>query len=291
MTARNMFALANVSTDEWGAVANYDPATHGGAREGNDQLFVHHPGTDYGAAVDAGDASAERNALRKIEKNAMSGEYWGTPYDIHVGQSGTIYAGRGLARSGATSGDVDKDHTSNNDEGEAVLVLISPNGTMTEACKASLARLFDAHGGSVIGHKDAGGIVTACPGDDRLKFIAAYKDGSVTPTPKPAPKPAKNWTKPENDYPTWTEELVKNLPTLKKRTNLNTATDDDRVAQGLLAAAGVLSISENTSGDRFDGKFGASTESAVKAFQKKKKLGVDGVIGKNTWTALLGGSR
>lgn len=36
-----------------------------------------------------------------------------------------------------------------------------------------------------------------------------------------------------------------------------------------------------------DGSFGSGTEMAVKAFQQDKKLEVDGVVGKNTWTALL----
>lgn len=38
-----------------------------------------------------------------------------------------------------------------------------------------------------------------------------------------------------------------------------------------------------------DGKFGAKTEEAVKAFQRDNGLTPDGVIGKNTWNALLSG--
>ncbi len=37
-----------------------------------------------------------------------------------------------------------------------------------------------------------------------------------------------------------------------------------------------------------DGSFGTATENAVKAFQKARKLSVDGIVGKDTWTALLG---
>ena len=37
-----------------------------------------------------------------------------------------------------------------------------------------------------------------------------------------------------------------------------------------------------------DGEFGADTDKAVREFQRKKGLDPDGVIGKNTWSALLG---
>lgn len=38
-----------------------------------------------------------------------------------------------------------------------------------------------------------------------------------------------------------------------------------------------------------DGAFGSGTHKATVSFQKKKKLGADGIIGKNTWTALFKG--
>ena len=52
-------------------------------------------------------------------------------------------------------------------------------------------------------------------------------------------------------------------------------------AQMRLKAAGFLK-------DTADGVFGETTYAAVKAFQKSRKLTVDGKIGKNTWTALMG---
>lgn len=97
------------------------------------------------------------------------------------------------------------------------------------------------------------------------------------PTPKPEPKPEKNWT----------EKIVDELPLLKQRTDLHRASEADRVLQGLLVSHGVLDLRPNLDGDRFDGKFGKSTDAAVRKFQSRKGLTVDGVVGKNTWSALL----
>ena len=38
-----------------------------------------------------------------------------------------------------------------------------------------------------------------------------------------------------------------------------------------------------------DGSFGPATDSAVRSFQSKKGLTVDGIVGKKTWTRLLAG--
>lgn len=114
------------------------------------------------------------------------------------------------------------------------------------------------------------------------------KDTEVPPpaepedSPKPAPKPVASIG--------WTEALVKNLPTLRRRDDLSRANANERRLQGLLAAAGVLPIGPNVDrAGRFDGKFGPSTERAVRAFQTRRSITVDGIVGRQTWTNLLGG--
>ena len=52
-----------------------------------------------------------------------------------------------------------------------------------------------------------------------------------------------------------------------------------KTLQGLLICNGY-----STNG--FDGVFGSGTQTAVKSYQKKKGLTVDGIAGKNTFTAL-----
>lgn len=75
----------------------------------------------------------------------------------------------------------------------------------------------------------------------------------------------------------WTDTIVNNLPTLR----MDDSGTAVRILQGLLVAHGhKITV---------DGSFGAKTRTAVRSFQRSKSVtgGVDGVVGRHTWSALL----
>jgi len=74
----------------------------------------------------------------------------------------------------------------------------------------------------------------------------------------------------------FTSDFVKKLPTLK----LNSCTEIVKCMQGLLFVHGL-------NPQAFNGIFNDDTLKAVKEFQGMKRLKQDGVVGENTWTALL----
>jgi hypothetical protein len=98
-------------------------------------------------------------------------------------------------------------------------------------------------------------------------------------TPKPSnPTSPSKPTAPKPSTSDWTQELIMSLPTLRRGSEGGSV----KRLQGLLHAAGQRDSA-------IDGDFGPGTERAVKDFQRAKKLGVDGIVGRNTWTKLIKG--
>ena len=110
-------------------------------------------------------------------------------------------------------------------------------------------------------------------------YIAGYghplysdADGAAaTPTPSPAPVPSL-------------KTCDAKAPLLKKGDTGNTVKN----SQALLISKGYACGGRIVQGGEVpDGDFGPTTEKSVKSFQSLKKLGTDGIIGSDTWTALL----
>jgi peptidoglycan hydrolase-like protein with peptidoglycan-binding domain len=74
---------------------------------------------------------------------------------------------------------------------------------------------------------------------------------------------------------TWTS-LLGTLPTLQLGASGQAASN----LQALLLVHG-------SDPHGIDGNFGPGTDAAVRAFQQGSGLGVDGIVGRETWTALL----
>lgn len=75
---------------------------------------------------------------------------------------------------------------------------------------------------------------------------------------------------------TWTEDIVKQLPTLKR----GSRGEHVETLQGLLQARSHPEV-------KIDGDFGPITETAVKAVQKWGGTTADGIVGPKTWPVLL----
>ncbi len=111
---------------------------------------------------------------------------------------------------------------------------------------------------------------------DASPNITPIPKGAVLTTPTPYVTEAPKHTPPPSSAPTKAPPAVKKYPTLfvgEKGTNV-------RKLQEKLKELGYLE-------DKVDGAYGRNTQEAVKAFQKKHGLEVDGVAGNQTQTMLF----
>lgn len=85
------------------------------------------------------------------------------------------------------------------------------------------------------------------------------------------------------------DDLVSVADAIRSKTSesdqiMNGSTGKDVRAMQIL----LLRYGYSVGGAGADGVFGSGTESGVRAFQRKKSLAEDGIVGSKTWSALLG---
>jgi hypothetical protein len=120
-----------------------------------------------------------------------------------------------------------------------------------------------------------------CPGTARVPQVPLVIEGIQSgppPTPVPAPLP------PSSEFDL--EPLLATLPTIDFRPAASGSVVRHYLVdniQGLLAGTQYGPANPGT----IDGVGGQKTLQAVKNFQTMKKLDVDGVVGPNTWSALI----
>lgn len=216
-------------------------------------IFLHH-------------AAAKECTPDQIHQWHLNNGWAGIGYNYFIRKDGTIYTGRTELQCGA--------HTSGyNTSGMGICCEGNFEiETMPAAQKKALIDLLwdlqRRYGKLPIkAHRDVN--ATACPGKNfPMAEILAAVEGTAKAEPAAKKETASNKT----------EVCNVELKVLGKGDKGNSV----KALQLLLIGNGY-----NCGGYGADGDFGAGTDASVRAYQKAKGLGVDGLVGAKTWGALL----
>lgn len=207
-------------------------------------------------------------AIKRIEKNhvARPKENMSTlGYNFLIDKWGRIWEGRGFGiRNGANG-------SSSNDTSFSVCLLVGVEDNklpqvMVDAIRSLRIEIERRTKNEIVvrGHRDH--ISTSCPGEQVYRQIKrgmfSKAPTGAAPAPEVEPKPA-----------------AKKTDCTKQTQRMGSKGACVRELQNLLLAKGMKP-------GPADGVFGPKTAAAVRAFQKKSKLTVDGVVGPITWAAL-----
>ena len=219
----------------------------------------------------------------------------GIGYHFFVRKDGSIYRGRPEDTVGAHASGANNDSIGICAEGKYMTETMPD--VQKQAIIELVAYLLNKYKISIVlRHKDV--TATDCPGDNYpFTEIVAGANGATSVTLAPQPTPAPSLA-PVDD---WVKRLQEELnsqfgaglvvdgingpktlnacPTVKKGAKGNVT----RLIQERLNSVG-FNIST-------DGIFGTNTYNAIKVFQKNRGLTQDGIVGKNTWSWLLEGTK
>ena len=257
------------------------------------EFWLHHSVT----SAPANSTSAERAAMRQLEDIGHASFGGGISYTYVLPPSGRIYEGHSLHRRGA--------HTGGHNTVSAAFSLMGnydAGDRVTDAQMNAIARQMVAlhKAGKATrhtlngGHRDTG-FATACPGRHAYPLIseinrranALWAGGKIpsgsggaqsAPAPKPAAKPKPSTSKaPKFPLPAghWYGVESSN----PKNHSGYYAKDRAGIKQWQ------AQMKKRGWKITVDGRFGKQSASVALAFQKEKRLSVDGAVGASTWAA------
>ncbi|GAB3509107.1 peptidoglycan recognition protein family protein [Amycolatopsis cihanbeyliensis] len=236
-----------VSRSEWGARSPRNVSRSITPQHGG--VTVHY--------VDAGNIARQNHdecagQVRAIQNHHMDGKEWSDiAYTYLVCIHDYIFAGRGTGVRTAANGT-----TSGNQNWYAVCGLVGGADPVPDelvaAYRAAIARLRGAGGAAeeINGHRDH--LATSCPGD---RLYALVRDDSLDPRQAAVPP----WPGVYLSYPPITYH--RSVTVWQRR---------------MRELGWSLTV---------DGAYGPGSKSACTAFQRERGLGVDGIVGQNTWDA------
>jgi hypothetical protein len=248
-----------IARGQWGAKFGRGNATSGAKPE----FYVHHSAARR--LSPASTPEQEAAEVRRIEAYHAGGLTVANPrvgYTFLVAPSGRVYEGTGWDRVGA--------HTSgrNSSAYAACLLMDGESELPTPAAVQALneLRILGVRLGKLapdhrfLGHRDAPGAATACPGKLVWPVTVGVTRGAAVPYPPVAAKPAS--------------------PVLKLGAGGSSAPAEEMEAVRTLQRLLSMDPRHQT------GFFGPLTEGALKRFQAERGLAPDGIVGERTWAAL-----
>lgn len=229
--------------------------------------------------------------------------YWRNTRSFHTGPSrgwadigyswfacahGYVIEGRGLFKTQAAQPGGNTSHYS-------VTLATGPSDTITNAQINAVRQLREwlmepasSIAGTVKGHRDF--IATSCPGEKAYKLVkdgtfrkkakwgssAPDADAGPAPAPKPKPTPKPGTKAPAFPLPHGHYFGPKSGPASSVSGYYSHRDDLRRWQRRMRDRGWTISV---------DGLYGPQTELVTKTFQAEKNLGIDGLIGAQTWAA------
>lgn len=229
---------------------------------------------------------------QQIHQWHLNNGWSGAGYHFLVRKDGSVYRLRPENKVGAHASGSNSDSIGICFEGRYETETMPQS--QIQAGKELVAYLKNKYGISKVqGHRDV--YATACPGSNFQFNEIAGASGSVNVTTTPGTSntssTSTNWVselQSECNKQGFSNQTVDGIPgpntlngcpMLKKGSRGNIT----KIVQNRLISLGYSCGSYGA-----DGVNGADTQAAIKAFQRDKGLAVDGIVGRNTWTKLLG---